>query len=77
MGMNWDFKHRPDRQYHYETYMPRGPRGEVNFIDVYTWLWFTFGHPGPELGNGTWDSHDRWIKLKTEAELSMFLLRWT
>ena len=77
MGINWDFKHRPDRQYVYETYMPRGPRGEVKFDDVYSWLWSTYGQPGSAEGTGQWDSYSRWIKLKSEEELSMFLIRWT
>jgi hypothetical protein len=75
--MNWDFKHRPDRQYRYETYMPHQPRGGLDFNAVYAWLWTTYGQPGSAEGTGQWDSHSRWIKLKSEQELTMFLLQWS
>jgi hypothetical protein len=75
--MNWDFKHRPDRQYGYETYMPWQPRDCIKFDDVYGWLWNTYEQPGTAEGTGQWDSHSRWIKLKGEEELSMFLMRWS
>ena len=74
--MNWDFIHRPDRQYHYEAYYPRQPRTEENFAAIYGWLWATFGQPGSAEGTGQWDSHSRWIKLRGEEELTMFLMRW-
>ena len=74
--MNWDFKHRPDRQYHYETYVNHTPRGDPKFEQIYGWLWQTFGQPGSAEGTGQWESHSRWIKLRSEDELTVFLLRW-
>jgi hypothetical protein len=68
--MKWDFKYRPDRQYHYEAY--RSPQLRDS-NQVYRWCWDTYGQPGPEQG---WDCHGGWIKLKGEEEMIMFKLRW-
>lgn len=66
--MNWDFKHRPDRQYHYEAYY--SPQG-AEMHELYSWCYSTFGTPG-----NAWDSHGGWIKFRGEEEVTAFLLRW-
>ena len=74
--MKCTFMHRPDRQYHYETHIPL----KSFQTEVYGWCWRTFGHPGQalnEFGNGSWDSHGGWIKLRGEEELVIFKLRWS
>lgn len=71
--MTWKFAHRPDRDYQYEAYYsPQGPE----MHEFYFWCWDTFGHPGQALGDGSWDSHGGWVKLRSETELTLFLLRW-
>ena len=72
MGSNtkvkWDFKHRPDREYEWETYY--SPQG-LEMGALYEWCRETFGRPG-----GRWDNHGGWIKFRTRADVDWFLLRW-
>lgn len=68
--MKWNFKHRPDRQFHYEAYY--SPQGD-EMHELYKWMRATFGVP---VRDGLWDIHGGWIHLRSESELTMFLLRW-
>jgi hypothetical protein len=67
--MQIEFKHRPDRQYHYEYYY--NPQG-LEFAPIYGWCGRTFGLLGER-----WDYHGGWIKLRGEQELMLFKLKWS
>jgi hypothetical protein len=72
--MNIQFKHRPNRPYQWAWYYsPQGPE----MGDVYKWCYQTFGHPGPKLGNGSWENHGGWIQFRDEKDMLWFTLRWS
>ena len=67
--MNWNFKHRPDRKYKWETYY--SPQGH-EMGELYIWCHKTYGPTGER-----WDSHGGWIKFKEQSDVVLFLLRWS
>jgi hypothetical protein len=67
--MQINFKHRPDRQYHYESYYTTV---SSKFTPLCLWCRQTFGPPG-----GQWDYHGGWLKLRGEQELMLFKLKWS
>jgi len=67
--MKWDFKHRSDREYHWEAYYsPQGPE----IMELYRWCWQTFGKLGDR-----WDNYSGWIKFRDQTDVTIFLLRWS
>lgn len=72
--MNIKFKHNANREYPWEWYY--SPQGS-EMSKVYKWCWDIFGHPGPALGNGSWDSHGGWIKFRNEKDMLLFVLKWS
>ena len=71
--MDDGIKFVPDKHYQCKMYFTGSNK---LFNEVYGWCWQTFGHPGSALGTGQWDSHARFIKLKTTEEVLLFKLRW-
>lgn len=69
--MKWNFQHRPDRAYQWETYY--SPMGAEVF-EIYDWCYKTFGNPAETR---RWDNHGGWIKFAAEADMILFLLRWS
>lgn len=69
--MNWDFRHRPDREFAWETYWsPQSILGP----EVMGWCFATFGNPANDR---RWDYHGGWIKFAKEEDVALFLLRWS
>lgn len=69
--MNWQFRHRPDREFPWETYY--SPQGS-EWPKIFNWCYDTFGNPSTER---RWDSHGGYIKLLHESDVALFLLRWS
>lgn len=67
--MNVQFKHRPDRDYKWEWYY--SPQGK-EFGEVYSWCRRTYGE-----NSWRWDNHGGWIKFRDEADMILFVLRWS
>ena len=69
--MKWNFRHRPNREFHWEAYYsPQGPE----MAEIYAWCWQTFGNP---VDTRRWDNHSGWIRFVHEADMTLFLLRWS
>ena len=67
--MNCTFTERTDRQYNWEAYY--SPQGQY-LNELFVWCYETFGKPGDR-----WDCHGGWIKLRSDKEYTMFILRWS
>lgn len=65
------FVERLDRMYRYETYFSRLMSTKKR-EEIFEWCTITFGTLGDK-----WDNHGGWLYLRSDQELTMFMLRWT
>jgi hypothetical protein len=66
--MGITFTHRPDRIFHYETLVSLKSLNDK----MCAWLQETYGDSGKE-----WGGHGGWIYLRSEEDVTLFLLKWS
>lgn len=67
--MKIEFKYKPGVLYNWHWYYsPQGPE----FGELYKWCRETYGE-----NSDRWDNHGGWIKFRDEADMLLFVLRWS